>query len=120
MAYINTSDYTSAISQASSALSVDPQNVKALYRRGLARNHIGSPDDALVDLTAALKIEPENKAVKAEIVKAKKLIADAKQKEKSVFGNMFSKVSVYDDKPVLVVPGSSKTNPKVNRLNRYF
>lgn len=110
---ININDYVSAAAHATAALSVDPENVKALYRRGVARNHLGSPDEALQDLNAALKLEPDNKAVKTEIVKSKKLIVEARQKEKSAFGKIFSKASVYDDKPVLVIPGSSKSNPKV-------
>jgi hypothetical protein len=43
-------------------------------------------------------LDPENKPVKMEIVKAKKLVADARKREKAVYGNMFSKVSMYDDK----------------------
>ena len=35
-------DYPSAAQAASGALKEDPQNVKALYRRGLARNHLGT------------------------------------------------------------------------------
>ena len=34
-------DYPTAASAATGALKEDPQNVKALYRRGLARNHLG-------------------------------------------------------------------------------
>jgi peptidylprolyl isomerase len=91
LAYINTSDFISAITEATSALSKDPNNVKALYRRGLARNRIGSPDNALVDLNAALVINPTNMSVKAEILKSRSLIANAaKQNQNSVFRNIFS------------------------------
>jgi hypothetical protein len=49
-----------------------------------------------------------------ELAKAKKLIADAKKKEKAAYGNMFSKISVYDDKEVPVVTQlSSPSNTKV-------
>jgi tetratricopeptide (TPR) repeat protein len=61
-------------------LKKDPSNVKALYRRAVARNHLGLPEEAIEDLTAALALDPENKAVKGEVVKAKKLMADAKKK----------------------------------------
>ena len=110
---INLGDYPTAASTASSALKKDPANVKALYRRGLARNHMGLSEEALEDLNAALATDPENKAVAVEIAKAKKAIADAKKKAKQTYGNMFSKVSMYDDKASVVVPGSDPSNPKV-------
>ena len=112
-AFINIHDYSSACTKASAVLKKEPNNIKALYRRGLSRVHLGLAEEALNDLTAALKHDPENKAVKVEIVKAKKLIAEANKKAKSVYGNMFSKISVYDDKEVPVIPGLSSNNPKV-------
>ena len=74
---------------------------------------MGLPEEALEDLHAALSLDPENKAVKTEIAKAKKLISEANKKAKSVYGNFFSKVSVYDDKAAPVIPGSDPSNPKV-------
>ena len=38
---------------------------------------------------------------------------DAKKKEKATFGNMFSKISVYDDKPQVAPVLFSGANPKV-------
>ena len=38
--------------------------MKALYRRGLARNHLGLAEEATQDLTIALDIDPSNKPVK--------------------------------------------------------
>lgn len=112
-ACISLQRYADAVLHASEAIKTDPHNVKALYRRGLARNHLGLAEEALVDLNHALEFDAENKAVKAEIVKSKKLIADAKAKTKATFGNFFSKVSMYDDKAAPVIPGASKDNPKV-------
>jgi peptidylprolyl isomerase len=62
--YINLCDWPSAIASAAKVLDKDPNNVKALYRRGLARIKIGVLDLAKKDLLAAFKLEPENKAVK--------------------------------------------------------
>ena len=49
------------------------------------------------------------------------MISDSKKKEKSVYGNMFSKISVYDDKAVATITSGGVTvwpdvdsNPKVN------
>jgi len=106
-------DYPSAVTYAGEVLKKDPANLKALYRRGVARNHLGLPEEALEDLNAALAIEADNKAVKVEIAKAKKLIQEARKKAKAAYGNFFSKLSVYEDKEAPLVPGSSLSNPKV-------
>jgi peptidylprolyl isomerase len=111
---INMQDYASAATQAGEVLKKDATNVKALYRRAVARNHLGLPEEALADLNPALALDPENKPVKTEMAKSKKLIHDAKQKTKAAYGNFFSKMSVYDDKEAPVVPGSDPKNPKVS------
>jgi peptidylprolyl isomerase len=112
-ANINLKNYADANANASAALAKDPDNVKALYRRGLAKIHMGSPEEALEDLKRVLELDPTNNAAKAEAQKAKKAIQDAKAKTKAAFSNVFSKVSMYDDKPAPIVPGLSADNPKV-------
>lgn len=42
-------------------------NAKALYRRGVARSHLGLLDEAKADLLAAAKAEPNNKDVRREL-----------------------------------------------------
>lgn len=113
-AAINLKDYSEAVTRATAVLAQDPNNVKGLYRRGVARNHMGDPERALEDLLVAMEVDPTNNPVKMEIQKAKKMIQDAKAKAKAAYGNVFNKLSVYDDKPKLVAaPGSSPDNPKV-------
>ena len=46
-------------------------------------HYTGLPDEALVDLHAAAKLDPENKPVRVEIANAKKIISDSKKKRKS-------------------------------------
>jgi hypothetical protein len=56
-----------------------------------------------------------------ELARAKKLIQDAKKKEKAAYGNMFSKISVYDDKEVPVVSQlSSPSNSKVSECHTQY
>ena len=110
---LNSADYPSAVVFAGEVLKKDAHNVKALYRRGMARNHLGLPEEAMEDLNLALSLDAENKSVKLEIAKAKKLVLEAKKKTKAAYGNFFSKMSVYDDKEAPVVPGSDPSNPKV-------
>jgi peptidylprolyl isomerase len=74
---------------------------------------LGLSEEALEDLGKALTLEPDNKPVKVEIAKAKKSIQDAKAKAKAAYGSMFTKMSVYDDKAAVVVPGLAKDNPRV-------
>lgn len=112
-ACVSLGDYPSTIIHANDVLKHDAGNVKALYRRGVARNHLGLAEEAASDLTALLAIDPDNKPAKAELIKSKKLIADGHAKAKKAFGGFFGKVSMYDDKPVPVLPGSAADNPKV-------
>ena len=76
----------------------------------------GLPEEALIDLNLALKLDPENKPVRTEITNAKKIISDGKKKEKALYGNIFNKISVYDDKAAPFIPGNSGKNPKVGCL----
>ena len=62
--YLNLKDFPSAAEQATLALNKDPNNLKALFRRGLARNHLGLAEEALSDLNHALSLDPDNKPVK--------------------------------------------------------
>lgn len=113
-AFLNLGDYSSANERASKVLKLDKESVKGLYRRGVARVHLGLAEEALTDLNRALELDPENKPVKLEIAKAKKLIIEAKKKEKAAYSNMFSKVSVYDDKEAPVSTQiDAPTDPKV-------
>jgi peptidylprolyl isomerase len=111
---INLQDFSSAITFANAGLKKDPNNVKGLYRRGVARNGLGLSEEAIADFNTVLAVDADNKAAKVELAKAKKAIADAKKKQKAAYGNFFSKVNMYDDKAgAPVMPGSSLDNPKV-------
>lgn len=113
-AAINIKDYPVAVTRSTAVLAKDPDNIKGLFRRAVARNHMGDPERAIEDLIVALELDPSNNAVKLEIQKSKKMVQEAKVKAKAAYGNVFSKLSVYDDKPKLVsAPGSDPNNPKV-------
>jgi peptidylprolyl isomerase len=118
---INLGNFSYALEQSTYAIKLDANNIKALYRRAVARNHLGNPEGAVQDLTHLLGLDAENAAAKTELAKAKKSIANAKLKEKAAYGNLFSKISVYDEKPVVTIPKSYSigeciafpSNPKV-------
>jgi cyclophilin family peptidyl-prolyl cis-trans isomerase len=63
-------------------------------------------------LMQAYKLDPKNKAVIKELRALKKVAAAEKAKAKSKFGGAFSKVSMYDEKPV-ADSDVAHTGPKV-------
>lgn len=110
---LSLADYPQAAALATSALGKSADNVKGLYRRAVARNHMGMHDEALVDLKQVIALDSGNKPAANEMAKAKNAIKTAAAKAKKAYGGMFSKLSVYDDKATPVVPGLSPDNPKV-------
>jgi len=87
---------------ASKALSVDSTNVKALYRRAVAHRKLGDLDAACTDLKVAFKKEPNNTAVRKELISIKKELDTQKEKAKKGLQRAFSKGGggsfLYDDK----------------------
>ena len=88
---------------ATKALEIDPINVKALYRRAVAYRQLGDAESARSDLREALKHEPNNKAVRREMVSIKKEVEASRAKEKGrlqkAFGaNKGGSSFLYNDK----------------------
>ncbi|KAL7469191.1 hypothetical protein ACHAXS_009445 [Conticribra weissflogii] len=86
---------------ASKALEVDENNVKALYRRGLACKALGNLETAKDDLKKAYGLDSANAAVKRELAFLKKELANQKAKEKARLAKAFSNKSsslLYSDK----------------------
>jgi len=113
MAYLKMGDWAGAVQKATKVIEKEPANVKALYRRAVARGHLGLPDLGVEDLTLALEADPDNKPAKTEMAKLRKAIAQAKKKERAQFRGMFDKVSFYDDKSAPVVPNMDGPKPRV-------
>uniref|UniRef100_A0A7S1XY78 peptidylprolyl isomerase n=1 Tax=Phaeomonas parva TaxID=124430 RepID=A0A7S1XY78_9STRA len=114
MCYIKREDWASASTKAGRALEKDPQNVKGLYRRGLARMHLGLNDEAKVDLMAAYNADNTNKDVRRALKALKEANAEAKRREKAAFGGFLSTTGLYDDKAgVINVANLSRDGPRV-------
>lgn len=116
MCYIKTKDWTEAKRACDKVLHLEAEkttNIKALYRRGLARLNLGLLKEAKDDLMAAYNIDNANKDVLKALKQWKEANAAAKEKEKQAFGGLFGKVSMYDDKEGPVVPNAKGDNPHV-------
>jgi len=107
-------DYAGAVERGEAVLALDEKNVKALYRIGSAQLENGNYDAAKGALKDALKLDPGNKDVVKALGTLKKKIKDQKAKEKSTFGGIFGKVSMYDDQKDVELPPDHKGDlPKV-------
>ncbi|KAF9918636.1 RNA polymerase II-associated protein 3 [Lobosporangium transversale] len=69
MALLKLKRFAEAENDCSLGLKLDNKNVKALWRRGIARQSLGKLDDARKDFEDALKIDPTNKSVQDELAK---------------------------------------------------
>ena len=49
-----------AISKCTKVIDLDPENIKALYRRAQAYHLLSRPDDARQDLVSAASLQPQN------------------------------------------------------------
>ena len=76
---------------ATKAIEIESTNVKALYRRAVAHRAMGDVDSAKDDLRTAFKTDPNNVAVKKELISIKKVLEDRKAKEKARLSKAFSK-----------------------------
>jgi peptidylprolyl isomerase len=116
MCYIKLKEWADAIRACNHVLEIESEqksNIKALYRRGLARIHLGLHKEAKADLMEAYGIDKANKDVRKALAQLKEAVAEAKKKEKAAFGGMFGKVDMYDDKKGPLVPNAKGDNPHV-------
>ncbi|CAM9548458.1 unnamed protein product, partial [Heterosigma akashiwo] len=96
--YLSLKNYADAAAKAGEVIKKDPDNLKALYRRGLARLKMGLTAEAKTDLMAAYKLDNANKEVRRALQELKLALAEAKKREKAAFGGLFGKISMYDEK----------------------
>uniref|UniRef100_A0A3B4ALU6 Uncharacterized protein n=1 Tax=Periophthalmus magnuspinnatus TaxID=409849 RepID=A0A3B4ALU6_9GOBI len=86
--------YDAALKSCISALSHQPDNVKALFRMGKVLALQGKYTEAIQTLRKALKLEPSNKTIHAELSKLVKKHSEQKGAEQAMYkkmlGNPFS------------------------------
>lgn len=77
------------VTNCTSALSIEPNNLKALYRRAQAFLSLKDFEQALADVNAALNIEPDNRALHKLMKETKKKIKDSDNEMKEAMSKMF-------------------------------
>ncbi|XP_075264324.1 uncharacterized protein LOC142356264 [Convolutriloba macropyga] len=78
-------DYQAAIATCGQALERDPSNVKALFRRGSAKQALGQTDAARKDLEQALKGAPNDGEIRRSLQALRKEERDAKAATAAAF-----------------------------------
>ncbi|CAJ0941915.1 unnamed protein product, partial [Mesorhabditis belari] len=73
-------------------LELSPGNVKALYRKGMAKLSFSDFDEALTIFEKVMASEPGNKAAEQQILICKQKIKEFEQREKRRFKGLFAKL----------------------------
>ncbi|XP_076171361.1 peptidyl-prolyl cis-trans isomerase FKBP8 isoform X1 [Ptiloglossa arizonensis] len=87
-AQMKTQAYDAALKSVQSVLSYQPQNVKALYRKGKLLHYKGEHTLAYQTLLQALKLQPETKAIQVELAILREKNAKDAQHEKNLYRKM--------------------------------
>ncbi|GAB5037444.1 peptidyl-prolyl cis-trans isomerase [Nannochloropsis oceanica] len=111
LAFLKAEMWPEAAQEASAALKKEAGSAKALYRRGVARMHLGLLEEAREDLLSAAKADPQNKDIRVQLQAVKDKLKSMAAKEKATFGGFLNKLSMYDDKEGILA--HEGPNPKV-------
>lgn len=87
--HLNRENYEHAIALASKVLDRDKDNVKALYRRAVARGRLKDFERAAVDMTNAIKLDPTNSLARKYLAAYKNELYEANRRYESMVRRMF-------------------------------
>ena len=81
--------WEATVAAASAALELDPQNSKALFRRGSARSKLGQLASAKDDLLSACRADPKDRNARAELEAVTERLKAQKAEEKATFAQKY-------------------------------
>ncbi len=68
MCHLRLKSYQYAVETTTKVLTLDSNNSKALYRRGVANLELGNVDEAYLDLSRAKEYDPNSKAIRDQLI----------------------------------------------------
>ena len=92
LCYLKLKDYLNAEKKCENVLKLDKSNVKAYFRLGEALIGLNEFQKAVTSYEYALRLEPSNSAAKSQLAHAKLLLKQQTEKDKKLYGNIFSKL----------------------------
>lgn len=84
------SDHGSAIRMASEALHLDPQCMKAYFKRAQAYQHFGMIEQAQADWLKCVQLEPQNPLVRDKFKECQEVAQEWKLKQRQVYSKFFA------------------------------
>ena len=110
-------NWAESIRACSQSLSIDPENPKALYNRGIAYRHLKHYEESLNDLKNAVKRNPNDKAIRSELEQCREEKKVYDKNQQNMFQKFF-KEGVYEEKSKSSViqnelPAYNPSNPKL-------
>ncbi|GLC34613.1 hypothetical protein PLESTM_000217400 [Pleodorina starrii] len=90
---LKTGDYGTAIYNCGQVLNINPNDVKALFRRGKAKHALLRTEEAQQDLEAALKISPKDREIIAELHAVRASLKTEKEASKGLYKGILGKPS---------------------------
>lgn len=89
-ALLKLEDYENVLFACNSALALDPNNAKALFRRGQAHNRVKNYELAISDLSQVLQQLPGDKLVSAELSQARVKLGDYRAQQRIALTKYFN------------------------------
>ncbi|CUV07760.1 unnamed protein product [Cryptosporidium hominis] len=116
MIYVKIQEWSKAIQVTGQVLKKNSKNVKALYRRGLARLGFGMYEESKEDFQNVLKLDPSNADAHRQLKVLRQKIQEDNEKNKSGFSRMFHG-GLYSDKQQDVE--KKKKEERERRIEKY-
>lgn len=85
--------YLKARDNCTKALAIDPDNVKALFRRGKCYAQLNELDEAKADFERVLQLQPENSDAKRELRSLRGAFEKLRKREQKKFAGMFDRIN---------------------------
>eukprot|EP01120_Amphizonella_sp_Union-15-10_P013302 TRINITY_DN6152_c0_g1_i1.p1 TRINITY_DN6152_c0_g1~~TRINITY_DN6152_c0_g1_i1.p1 ORF type:complete len:445 (-),score=119.87 TRINITY_DN6152_c0_g1_i1:115-1449(-) len=98
MVYVKKQKFGKVMENCKKVLDVEPNNAKALFRRGLSYASLDSWDLAKKDFLHVLSLEKDNKLAKTELAKVNEKIKQQNEKDKKRFKNLFGRLAKLEEK----------------------
>jgi tetratricopeptide (TPR) repeat protein len=106
------SSFKQALKDTTTVLKTEPDNVKALFRKGQAYMGLDEYEHAARELAEVVKLQPTNKAAKTELAQANAKLAQIKTVEAAMSQHLAGSDGADDAPSSIVMPGTAKNQAK--------